>query len=227
MPIVNRLSDPERARVTAAVEAAEARSAAEIVTVLTEQSDGYSDVALVWSAIVGLAALIALTLLPDFYLGIYDRITDGWEQQWHPRAVFAVATAVVTIKFVAMWLLQLWKPLRFLLIPGRIKHDRVRARALTCFRMGAEQRTVGRTGILIYLSMREHRAEIVAEEAIASKVSAEVWGEAMALMLPHLKDGRLAEGMAAAVARVGDVLAEHFPRSIDDINEIPDRLIEV
>jgi putative membrane protein len=93
--------------------------------------------------------------------------------------------------------------------------------------MGAEQRTAGRTGILIYLSMREHRAEIVAEEAIASKVSAEVWGEAMALMLPHLKDGRLAEGMAAAVTRVGEVLAEHFPRSPDDINEIPDRLIEV
>jgi putative membrane protein len=227
MAKVERLSATDRARVSAAVEAAEARSAAEIVTVLTEQSDGYADIALVWCAIVALAALLALTIAPDFYLGLYDRVTGNWDQQWHPRAVFALAAAVATIKFTAMWLLQLWRPLRIVLVPRRVKHDRVRARALTCFRMGAEQRTAGRTGILIYLSMREHRAEIVAEEAIAGKVSAEVWGEAMALMLPHLRDGRLAEGMAAAVARVGDVLAEHFPRSPDDINEIPDRLIEV
>ena len=221
------LSEADRAKVTAAVTAAEARSAGEIVTVLTGQSDGYSDIALAWCAMVGLLALVALTIAPDFYLGLYDRITGGWVQQWHPRGVFAVAAAVVTIKFAAMYLLLLWPPLRFALIPTRIKHDRVRARAVTCFRMGAEQRTTGRTGILIYLSMREHRAEIVAEEAIAALVPAEVWGEAMALMLPHLKDGRLAEGMAAAVTRVGDVLAEHFPRSSDDVNEIPDRLIEV
>ncbi len=36
------------------------------------------------------------------------------------------------------------------------------------------------TGVLIYLSLDEHRAEIVADKAIAYKVPAEVWGEAMA-----------------------------------------------
>jgi len=221
------LSDAERAQVSAAVSAAEAQSAGEIVTVLTAQSDDYADIALVWCALVGLLALSALAIAPDFYLGIYDRLTGGWIQQWHPRGVFAVAIVVVTIKFGAMWLLQLWRPLRLFLVPKRIQHDRVRARAVTCFRMGADRRTSGHTGILIYLSMREHRAEIVAEEAIAAKVPAEVWGEAMAAMLPHLKAGRVGEGMSAAVARVGAVLAEHFPRAEDDSNELPDRLIEV
>jgi putative membrane protein len=227
MAAIDLLPDRDLTRVTEAVRAAELKSAGEIVTVLTEQSDGYSDIALAWCAIVGLAALVALALFPDFYLGIYDRLSGGWTQQWHPREILALAAAVVTIKFGAVYLLQLWRPLRFLLIPGRIKHDRVRARAVTCFRMGAEQRTAGRTGILIYLSMREHRAEIVAEEAIATLVPAEVWGEAMALMLPHLKAGRIAEGMITAVDRVGAVLAEHFPRADDDHNELPDRLIEV
>jgi putative membrane protein len=227
MALIASLSDADRARVSAAVNAAEARSAGEIVTVLTEQSDGYGDLALVWSALVTLAALVMLTIAPDFHLGIYDWLTGGWVQQWHPREVFAVAALAASITFAVMWLLQLWRPLRLFLVPARIKHDRVRARAVTCFRMGADRRTTGRTGILIYLSMREHRAEIVAEEAIAAKVAAEVWGEAMVAMLPQLKAGRIADGMCAAVERVGAVLAEHFPRSADDANELPDRLIEV
>ena len=41
------------------------------------------------------------------------------------------------------------------------------------------------------------------------------------------KAGRLADGMIAAVSQVGKVLGEHFPRAEDDVNELPDRLIEV
>ena len=95
------------------------------------------------------------------------------------------------------------------------------------FKVGAERRTRGKTGVLIYLSMREHRAEIVADDSIAEKVSAEVWGEAMADMLDEIKNGKIAEGMAVGVRDVGFVLAEHFPRDEDDENELPDRLIEV
>jgi putative membrane protein len=95
------------------------------------------------------------------------------------------------------------------------------------FKVGAERRTHGRTGILIYLSMRERRAQIIADEAIASKVAPETWGEAMAALLAHIKEGRHADGMIAAVEKVGAVLAEHFPRAEDDQNELPDRLIEL
>ena len=49
----------------------------------------------------------------------------------------------------------------------------------------------------------------------------------MAAMLVHIRAGRVAEGMAAAVEQVGAVLAEHFPRDENDTNELPDRLIEV
>ena len=75
--------------------------------------------------------------------------------------------------------------------------------------------------------MREHRAEILADEAIASKVQPDVWGDAMHAMLAHLKDGRVADGIIAATEKVGAILAEHLPREGDDINELPDRLIEI
>jgi putative membrane protein len=118
-------------------------------------------------------------------------------------------------------------PLRLALTPAATKTRRVRRRAIAIFKAGAERRTVGRTGILIYLSMGEHRAEIVADEAIVKVTEPETWGEAMAALVTEVKAGRPADGMVAAIEQVGEVLATHFPRSAEDTNEIPDKLIEL
>ena len=221
------LSEAEHRQVSDAVKAAEASTAGEIVTVVAGRSDGYSDIALAWATIVAFTAIAFLALFPDFYLGLVDRVTGDWNAEWTPRGILSLALAVGILKFGVMWLLQLWKPLKFLLIPGPIKSARVRGRAVSVFKAAAERRTHGRTGILIYLSMDEHRAEIVADEAIVGRVAPEVWGEAMAAMLAEIRQAHIGAGMAAAVEQVGAVLAEHFPRAEDDQNEMPDRLIEL
>jgi len=226
-PLPAMLADADHSRVSAAVGAAEAHSAGEIVTILTDRSDGYTDVALAWAAFAAFTALTLVSVAPDFTLGLYDRMFADWGHEWTPRGIFTLAAAVGILTFLAVLAAQLWQPLKFWLVLPSIKAARVRARAVTCFKVGAERRTHGRTGILIYLSMREHRAEIVADAAIAGLVAPEVWGEAMAAMIAELKQGRIADGMTAAVDRVGAVLAEHFPRHENDVNELPDRLIEV
>jgi len=221
------LTADDHARVSAAVSRAEEHTAGEIVTILADRSDGYMDVALAWAAAASLVALGALAFAPDFYLGLYERLSGGWVHEWTAHNILMLAAVVAALKFAAVLLVQLWQPLKFFLIPPPIKTTRVHERAVRAFRIGAERRTHGRTGILIYLSMREHRAEIVADEAIAGKVDQAVWGDAMAAMIGELKQRRTADGMVAAVERVGTVLAEHFPRADDDTNELPDRLIEV
>jgi putative membrane protein len=225
--VMGYLSEAEHAQVSAAVAAAEAHCAGEIVTVLAEQSDGYSDIQLAWAILIGTMALAVYALIPDFYLGWIERIFGGWNHQWTSREVLSLALTGFILKFLGTWAVQFWRPLKFFLIPGPVKRMRVRDAAVRHFKVGAERRTHGRTGVLIYLSMREHRAEIVADEAIARLVSAEVWGEAMADMLKDIRRGRIADGLAAGVADVGAVLAQHFPRAEDDQNELPDRLIEV
>lgn len=221
------LSEADHARISAAVGEAELLSSGEIVTILADRSDGYTDVALAWSALVAFLALGALAIAPDFYMDLYDDHIADWGHEWSPRMILWLALGVATIKFAGMIVLQLWQPLKFFLIPAPIRTMRVHDRALRAFRIGAEQRTTGRTGILIYLSMREHRAEIVADKAIAGKVEPGVWADAMNAMLAEMRAGRTADAMIAGIRQVGAILAIHVPRTEGDVNELPDRLIEV
>ena len=221
------LTAEDHKRVSDAVALAESETSGEIVTVVADRSDGYSDIALAWAVLAAFLALGLFAVFPGFFLGKLEWLIGGWNHEWTDREILCIASALAVVKFVAVWAILHWLPLRFFLIPPPIKTARALGRAIDLFKVGAERRTHGRTGILIYLSMREHRAEIVADEAIASKVTAETWGDAMAAMLVHIKEGRCADGMIAAVEKVGAVLAEHFPRAENDTNELPDRLIEL
>ena len=113
-----------------------------------------------------------------------------------------------------MLLILKWMPLRLALTPGATKTRRVRRRAIDAVQgrrpSGARS---GRTGILIYLSMGEHRAEIVADEAITSVTTPETWGEAMAALLTEVKAGRPGDGIVAAVEADRRGAGRAFPAS--------------
>ena len=221
------LTTEEHRHVSESVAAAEAHTAGEIVTIIADRSDGYSDIALAWSALFAFFVIAFMAVFPAPFVAIWDAVFGGWGSEPSAGALFALAGAVGTLSFLLAWFIQLPDSVRFALVPGKVKTQRALARSIALFKAAAERRTHGRTGIVIYLSMREHRAEIVADEAITQKVSDEVWGDAMVAMLAELKQGRIADAMVASVERVGAVLAEHFPRHEDDQNELPDRLIEL
>ena len=224
---ISHVSAADHDVVTVAVAAAEAHTSGEIVTVVAAQSNDYDDVALVWASVVAFIAMSVVALFPEFYRGLYDRLTGGWGYELTANQWLGTVIAIGVVKWIGMWLILLWRPLRLALTPSAIKAQRVRARAVDLFKVGTEAKTLGRTGVLLYLSLKEHRADIVADEAIAAKVSADVWGDAMAALVERVRAGQPGAGMAAAVAQMGIVLAEHFPRGSKNPNELPDRLIEI
>src|SRR3546814_1764663 len=80
----------------------------------------------------------------------------GQAQLSHDEALAALIL-LLAVKFGAVcWIVSL-RPVRLALTPRAIKARRVRARAIDCFRVGAEWRTVGRTAVLIYVSLAEHQ----------------------------------------------------------------------
>ncbi|HYI39671.1 MAG TPA: TPM domain-containing protein [Allosphingosinicella sp.] len=221
-----RLTSQDHDQVTAAVTAAEASTDGEIVTVVASQSDAYHDVALHWAVLAMLLVLALLAAWPGFSLALHALVGDSWTPAT-PGELFTTALILLAATFVLVRLLLAWRPLRLFLTPPTTKQRRVRRRALAYFRTAAEKRTHAATGVLLYLSLDERRAELIADEAIHSKVPEALWGEAMADLVEEVKAGRPGAGMAKAVERIGTVLAEHFPRSASDRNELPDRLIEL
>ncbi len=213
--------------VSEAVTEAESATSGEIATVLAEQSDGYTDVALLWAIAAAFTAMSVFAVFPEPFLDLWDSAFAGWGHERTTGELASMVIALGLVTFLAVWLVQQWQPLKFALIPGPVKTMRVHDQAVRQFKVGAQGRTAAHTGVLLYLSMKERRAEIVADESIAAKVSAEVWGEAIGDMLAEIRKGRIAEGLAVGVRDVGHVLAEHFPRGREDDNELPDRLIEV
>jgi putative membrane protein len=225
--MVMQLSEADHEKVSAAIAAAEAKSNGEVVAVATPLSDSYHDVALHWALVPLFAVLAWAAWRPTALAWWYDLLTGGWQPEPTIGQLLTLLMIFAALKFTVALLILKWMPLRLALTPATTKHRRVRRRAVTVFRAAAERRTVGRTGILIYLSMGERRAEIVADEAILKVTDDATWGEAMAALIEHVREGRPGDGIVAAIERVGSVLAEHFPRSDADVNEIPDKLIEL
>ncbi len=224
---IKHLTEAEHVLVTDAVAAIESSTDAEIVTIVSELSDHYADVALSWATAMAFIMLSIIAFAPRVFQGLLDTLSGGWAHPWTPSEYLALIFLAMALTWILSWLALRWMPLRIALTPKHVKAARTRARAIDLFKVGTEVRTQRRTGILIYLSLREHRAEIVADRAIAEKVSSEVWGDAMIALIAKVKVGQIGAGMADAVQMVGKVATEHFPRSSDDFNELPDRLIEL
>ncbi|HEX8666781.1 MAG TPA: hypothetical protein VF727_00230, partial [Allosphingosinicella sp.] len=215
-----RLSEEDHARVTAAVAAAERASDGEIVTIVAARSDAYHDVGLHYAVLMMLFVPVALAVVPQAWIDWAVGTFLGWNAELSRPMAMTYIFAKLAGTFLVVRLLFLWMPLRMALTPGGTKTRRVRRRAIELFRAGTEKRTRGRTGVLLYLSLLERRAELVADEAIHSRVAPEVWGEAMAVLIDNVKAGRPGEGMALAVEKVGEVLAECLPPTLDNPNEL-------
>jgi len=221
-----RLTEADHARVSAAVTAAEAETDGEIVAVVAGRSDAYHDVALHWAVLAMLLVLALLAWQPAPVEWLHAALVDAWSDP-PPRWYLTFALVLMAATFLVARVVLALDALRIALTPGATKTRRVHRRAMTLFRTAAEKRTRAATGVLLYLSLAEHRAEIIADESIHTKVAQEVWGEAMATLIAAVKQDRPGDGLAEAVAMIGKVLAEHFPRSEGDTNELPDRLIEL
>jgi len=222
------MSEADHKLVTDAVAKAEASTDAEIVTIIARRSDSYHDAGLHWAILCAFLVLGFAAAFPQYYEGLVIWTLGGWEHEIGLQTLLTFLLGHMLLKFLAVRYLLAIPALRMFFTPRSTKARRVRRRAIQLFRTAAESRTARLTGVLLYLSLDEHRAEIVADEAIASKVSPDVWGEALAALIDEAREGRIAQGMALAIEKAGVVLSEYCPRdAAGNVNELPDRLIEL
>ncbi|MBB4633063.1 TPM domain-containing protein [Sphingosinicella soli] len=222
-----RLTDEEHARISDAITSAEQTTSGEIFCVVARRTDDYRAVPFAWAA---LAAIVLAPLL--LWLGIPDPrwfTSGGWSDGGHPepQRIIALYAALSALLFILTFLVVRTPPVLRFLTPRSLKRSAVHRAAVESFLSHGIHVTAERTGVLIFLSLEDHVAEIVADGGIYAKVAHDVWGDALDALLTEVKDGKLADGFVSAIGMCGALLSAHFPPGDRNPNELPDKLIEI
>jgi len=85
-------------------------------------------------------------------------------------------------------------------------------------------KTAARNGVLLFIAAEENRFVILGDRGIDEKVPAGFWDDIAAKLTIRFKNGEFTEGIVDAIAAAGEHLKEFFPRSSDDVNELPDEI---
>ena len=207
------MTPEDHRRIAAAIRAAEAKTSGEIFCVVARQSDGYFvHAAFFVTVFTMVAALIAAVVVE--YLWISVRL---------PVFVLAVMSALA-----AGWLVLLLLPqARMRFVPHRHRHRRAHDNAMRQFAARNIHLTAARTGVLIFVSLAERYAVVIADSGINGKVPQGTWSDIVADLVGKAREGRLPEGLVAAVEKVGILLSQYFPRGPEDVNELDDHVVEI
>jgi len=81
-------------------------------------------------------------------------------------------------------------------------------------------RTRERNAVLVYLSVRDRRFQLLGDTKINEAPGSPFWAEAVQRANLALSRGAVGEALAGAVQVIGKKLAPRFPRAADDRNEI-------
>ncbi len=201
----SHLLDPaDRQRIEAAVIEAERSTTGEIVVAVVRASDEYGSAG--WRLGVLLALVASLGLA-----------------HFRPELPLLAHLAVQGAGLLAGHALARVDGIRRLLVSDPLARARVRQRAARAFAENGLARTAGRTGILLFASLLERRVVVLADEGVNRVLAPEEsWQEVVDRAVEGLRAGRPAEGLLAAVARCGEILARHLPTAPPrDLDELP------
>jgi uncharacterized membrane protein len=84
--------------------------------------------------------------------------------------------------------------------------------------------TRDRNGVLIYLAPGPCKFAVIGDTGIHARCGQAFWQELAGSMSARFHAGEFTEGIVQGINRAGELLAVHFPRRPDDIDELPDRV---
>jgi len=198
------LSKEDHNRIADAIRAAEAKTTGEIVCVLAQTSAHATGLSILLAAIVALAVpwlLTAFTTMPVYRILLLQLIV-----------------------FLALLMVFCSPRVRVALMPRRTRRAIAYRFAMEQFVTRGLAGNKRNSGILIFVSLTERYARIIAGPEIAARVPQAKWQEAVDALIAHTRNGFVAEGLIVAIEMCGNELAKCFPAAGPDRNVYPDRL---
>lgn len=208
-------SERDRQRIADAIGEAEAATAAEIVPYVVVQSDPYP--AARWRGgvlgallVVGAAAVLRAAPIP----ALTPYLTD--------LPVLAASLAAGLIGAVVAGAVP---PLTRAFTPADEMGRAVYRRAVEAFLENELFDTHDRTGILLFVSLNEHRIEVLADCGIDAQVDEAAWADVTDHIRRGIETDRLTKGLLNGIECCGRVLEEHgLEAGPDGNNELANRL---
>ena len=211
------LSDAEIKEVESCVAEVEKTTSGEIVPMIVSSSYHYPLSDMIGGLIFGLAAAIAVTVIFSI------------RKSWGGVTVFDLwlFPAVLAVSFIAFHELVKRIPrLKRLFVTKAEIGEEVEEASLTSFYRYGLQNTRDRTGILIFISVFERRAVVLADVGIDDKVDESVWKDVVDIVVSGFKNRNHSQAICQAVQRCGDIIKEHFPIKPDNTDELGNIIVE-
>jgi putative membrane protein len=198
------ISEQDRDRISTAIRAAEAKTSGEIVCVLARTSSDATALPIFLAAVVALAVPWLLLAFTAF-------------------SVHRILLLQIVV-FFALTVLLCLPRVRVALLPRRARRAAAHRAAMEQFVIRGIGRKKDRSGILIFVSLAERYARIIADQGIAARVPQSGWQAAVDSLITHMSSGRIADGFITAINACGTVLMTHFPRNEMSRHELPERI---
>jgi len=202
------LSEQEKENIRRAIRAAEALTSGEIVTVIAQTADDYLYIPTLWAGLLALLTPSVLFLMPE-----------------PPHYIYMYIVQVIV--FFACAAIFRWTPVKMALVPKVVKYRRANRLANVQFLQQGVHLTEQRNGLLLFVSVAEHYVEIMADKGINDVVPENAWKDIVQSFVGDVKQGKIADGFIGAINESGKLLQTHFPIQVNDVNELPNHLIEI
>ena len=206
------LSQSEHARLAEVIRQAERKTSGEIFCVLCRSSDDYF--------LPASFVLACMSILSTVLVGVYAHL------MWIALDALTLLACQIAALALGLAIIRIKPGLRPWLLPKSLCYRRAHGNALRQFLAHNIHATQDRTGILIFVSLAERYAEIIADTGISEKVGQDEWNTIVGSMTEKIAAGQVADALEGAAQRAGALLAEHFPPSDDTRNELSDHVVE-
>lgn len=110
-------------------------------------------------------------------------------------------------------------------ITRRRVDDAVAAARAEFARLGMH-RTQQHNAILLFVAPESQSFAVVGDDGVHAKCGDAFWSAVAAAMQGHFRSGQHTAALVEGIERAGQLLGEHFPRRPDDVDELPNRVVE-
>ena len=218
---MKKFSEADLTKIREAAAAAEKKTSGEIASAVINESSDYAYYELLFSVLAGAFFFILLLFFHGGIVSWLDGVFWGGAG-WQAAGFYGLVSLLVG---GLVYLAANIPGFDRVIVPGTVIDKKVHRRALVHFMESGVYDTRDRTGILIFISLKERRVELIADAGINAKVQPGEWDGIVEGLILSLKEDRAAEGVVEAVTACGRILSASFPIKPDDTNELPDGLV--